>query len=285
MAQRAQYWSCTKFADWLRGTPKPEAATSSGWNDWRKSAKVKKVRYWLAEEGLDAIQDFIWWPVDKLYGAKYYINNRWVTRTHALTASPAHIKRGTWRDMGDRILPCLFDEFTEFVEVELAWNNVAWSKEAREKYRAPFYAWGWFRWRTWRCPEAALDYLEWASKLTNEEWLDDDKKHLAEPTYQALAAREMILLYKWWKEEYPKRGDSHDLSGWTELCERRRQKAKQEDPDSDSWGLLDPEKETEEEREETRRILDLTNKIEAEQKQEDTDMLIRLIKIRDSFWT
>lgn len=52
-----EYWSCSKFADWLRGTPKINLGTSEEWNAWRKTAKEKKVRYWLTEEGLDFLKD------------------------------------------------------------------------------------------------------------------------------------------------------------------------------------------------------------------------------------
>ena len=286
MAQRAHYWSCSKFADWLRGTAKPGAQTSEGWRKWRKQARTAhKFRYWLAEEGLDKVQSFIWWPVDKLYDVKYYVNNRWVTRTHSLTAHPKDIKPGEWRDVGNRFLPCLFNELVDFVEVETAWSNIAWDDKAREKYNPPFYAWGWFRWRTWRCPEAGIDHLKWAMTLTNEEWLEDDKKHEAEPTYQAKNAKEVFELYTWWKEVYPHRKDPHELSGWTNWCERRRQKIKAEDPDSDELTFLGNDHESEDERAETRRILDLCHKIEREQVDEDTEMMVRLIKVRESLWT
>jgi hypothetical protein len=49
--------------------------------------------------------------------------------------------------------------------------------------------------------------------------------------------------------------------------------------------FLGSESETEDERKETMRILDLCQKIEQEQKDEDTQMMIRLIKIRESLWT
>ena len=99
----------------------------------------------------------------------------------------------------------LFNELVDFVEVETAWSNIAWDKKAREKYNPPFYAWGWFRWRTWRCPEAGIDHLKWAMELTNEEWLETDKKHEAVLTGQAKAAKEIFELYTWWKEVYPNR--------------------------------------------------------------------------------
>ena len=54
---------------------------------------------------------------------------------------------------------------------------------AKTKFNVPWYRKGWLRWRTWRCPEAGLEYLRWAMTLTNEEFLDEGEKHKAEPTY------------------------------------------------------------------------------------------------------
>ena len=95
------YWTCTKFADWLRGSSKPTAETSKGWAQWKRASKEKHpFRYWLAEEGLDHIQDVWMFIPDRINDVRYYINNRWVTRTHCLSASPSDIKRGTWCDVG-----------------------------------------------------------------------------------------------------------------------------------------------------------------------------------------
>jgi hypothetical protein len=274
MAQRSNYWSCSKFADWLRGKPKGGAKTSKEWNKWHKEASTKHpIRYWIAEEALDAIQNFIWWPVDQIYSVKYYINNRWVSKTHTLTSN---LKRGQWHEFDTRLMHCMFDEMVNYVEVEEAWSHIAWDNEARKKYNPPFYAWGFFRWRTWRCPQAGLDKLEWASMLTNEEWLESDQQHLVEPTQQAKTAIELLTLYNWWKNDRPKRPDPYDISGWSELCEKRR---------ADGRDLLDLEDRSEEEAAATRKALDLCHKIEEQYEQEDTNMMIRLIKIRRGLWT
>ena len=273
---RNRYWTIGPFADWLRGTPSPGAQTSRGWREWHEQAqKAHPVRYWLAEEGLDYAQRFVMWPVDQLYAIKYYINNRWVTRTHALTASPSDIPRGEWRDVGSRFMPCLFNELRDFVEVELAWWHIAWdSSEDRKKYNPPFWATGWWRWRTWRCPQAGLDNLEWQINLT-QDWLDDDHPDRNKPSPQSENAREILALYRWWTEVYPNRPDPMEASGWSAYCERRRQ----------NGNLLDFEDRTDEEREESSRILDKSHEIEAAQEQEDEEMLIRLIRIRKSLWT
>lgn len=272
------YWSCSKFADWLRGTSKPHAETSRGWRVWNEMAKkTHPVRYWIAEELLDRVQSFIRSPIDALYGIKYYINNRWVTRTHCLTAHPRDIRPGHWMDVGYRFLPCLFNELVDFVEIELAWWQIAWNDAGKQKYAAPFWATGWFRWRTWRCPQAGLDNLDWQSKLTyDEEWIGADDPKYNQPTPQAIAAKEILELYLWWKFDRPKRPDPHDAGGWTAICANRRL----EFGDSLDW-----EGETAEQRAEARRALDLTNKIEEQYEAEDEAMMIRLIKIRRALWT
>jgi hypothetical protein len=278
MAQHTNYWSCTPFADWIRGTPKKGALTSDGWAEWEDEAKrYHPVRYWLAEEGLGYIQDFVTWPVRKIYDVKYYINNRWVSRTHSLTAHPRDIKPGAWCDVGNRFLPCLFNELVDFVEIESAWSHIAWGdKEARAKYDPPFWASGWFRWRTWRCPQAGIDHLDWAMGLVNTDWCEPDHPEYGKPTGQAIRAKELKELYIWWTVTRPARPDAYDASGWTDYCEQSRVL---------NGGRLFGGKKTPELEKLSDKSHKLLQKIEAAYEKEDEAMMIRLIKARDSLWT
>lgn len=280
MAQHSNYWTCSKFADWLRGTAKPHSATSEGWNEWTEKAKAKHpIRFWIADDGLDYLQDFVTWPVRTLHSIKYYINNRWVTRTHALTAHPRDIKPGDWQDVGNRFLPCLFNELQDFVEIELAWWHIAWADpKEKAKYSAPFWASGWFHWRTWRCPQAGLDNLEWQRKLVyDDEWIKKDDPLYGKPTTQAVKAQEILDLYTWWTETYRNRPDPHDASGWSAYCEASRLA---------NNGKLNfgPDKSPE-----LKKMSDkahkLLQKIEADYEAEDEAMMIRLIKVRHGLWT
>lgn len=56
--------------------PKPLVGTSEEWKTWEKEAKAKNFRYWLAEKGLDYLQDFIYWPVNQINALRSYINCR-----------------------------------------------------------------------------------------------------------------------------------------------------------------------------------------------------------------
>ena len=285
MAQRSNYWSCSRFANWIRGSNKLKCGTSDEWDEWHKgSQKARPFRYWLAEEALDAIQNFIWYPVDKIYDIKYYINNRWITRTHSLTAHPRDIKPGSWSDVGNRFLPCLFNELVEYVEIELAWWHIAWGGEDdRKKYGAPFWASGWFRWRTWRSAQAGLDNLEWQRKLVwKEEEMGENHPDVGQPTRQAINAQEILDLYRWWTEVYPKRPDPHEASGWSAYCEKKRQLR---DENNDPVPFFSDRGQTQELTEMCNRALDLSIELEEKYRQEDEEMMIRLIRVRDSLWT
>ena len=276
---RSHYWTCSKFADWIRGTAKLGAGTSEEWDEWTTRAQMKhNFRYWLAEEGLDYLQKAVYFIPDQIHSVKYYINNRWVSRTHSLTAHAQDIKPGQWQDVGNRFLPCLFNELVDFVEIETAWSHIAWGeKEDRAKYNPPFWASGWWRWRVWRCPQAGLDHLDWAMTLTNEEWLEEGKKGEAVPTGQALAAKEMKELYTWWTVTYRARPDAYDASGWTDYCEASRI--------ANGGKLSFSADKTPEMKKQSDKAHKLLQKIEAQYEKEDEAMMIRLIKIRQSLWT
>lgn len=277
--QRARYWSCTRAADWLRGTPKPKAETGSGWDKWHNDAQSShKFRYWLAEEALDYVQNILHYPTDVFYSIRGYISNRWVFHAHSLTAHPHDIKRGQWRDVGNRFLPCLFNELVDFVEIEQAASYIAWNRE--EAKQRGFTLPGWTHWLgKWRCPAAGIAHFKWASELTNTEYVDESDPSYGQPTHQAVAAREILFLYDWWKNVHPNRPDASEASGWAQYCAKRRE------ANGGSWRSMLGEDKTEDEMVESRKILDQYNQIEKQYTDEDTEMLIRLIKIRESLWT
>ena len=280
MATHKRYWSCSNFADWLRGVAKPSSASMEGWREWKANSRAEHpFRYWLAEEALDDLQDLITLPVRKIYDVKYHMVNRWVTRTHTLTAHPKHIKRGSWCEFDQRVLYCLFDELQNFVEVEQAWHNIAWDKEARARYKTPFWAVGWFRSRTWRCPEAGLDYLNWAGDLKyDEQWgVKESDPRYGQPTPQAEHAREIRALYDWWVNVRPARPDPMVASGWSLIMDEERILA------SDSWARTPDVKHARSVRKQ--QALDKMRELELQYDTEDTEMLKRLIDIRQHLWT
>jgi hypothetical protein len=223
------------------------------------------------------MQNFVNWPLDRLHDVRYYINNRWITKSHALTAHPRDIKPGQWQDVGNRFLPCLFNELVNFVEVEQAWHHVLWDEEARKKFAVPWHR-RFLRFRTWRCPDAGIEHLIWASglKLDAHMGVDPGTDDYGKPTRQAENAQEILALYRWWREVYPNRPDVYDASGWSAYCDMRRDKG---------YELLDLDDKTEDEATQCKTALEKSSEIEKAYEDEDEAMMIRLIKIRDSLWT
>jgi hypothetical protein len=240
---RVNYWSCSKLADKIRGTSKPAIGlTSEGWEEWDNVAKSKHpVRYYIAEELLNSIQDFFYFPKDVYKVIRNYINNRYIHKTHYLKTG---LKPGCYYEFDFRMLHGLFNELIDFVEIEQASMCSITNHDKSKKYK----------FKKGRCPEAGLDYLDWASSLTHEN----------EPTLQAEMAKRTLKLYHWWKNRN-NRPDAMDESGWSEYC------------DNTEFGS----KTTDEGREKLNKLHELEEKYE----QEDEDMMIELIKIRRSLWT
>lgn len=243
---RLNYWSCSKFADWVRGEKKPFALELDAWEDWRKEASSKRpVRYFLAETLLDKIQDLVSLPWDLAHSLSAWWDNRFVSQTHVLkTGLPA----GEYHELDERILHGLFNEFREFVESELA-RMQGWGDEK-------------YKFTKGRCPEAGLDHLKWAMSLRLEEpFVSKKDSDWGKPTPQAKSAAKMLELYKWWTEVRPNRPDPHEASGWSKCWDK-----KGSDKAKDA-------------------ALKRLQKIEEEYEAEDEKMLVRLIKVRKSLWT
>ena len=287
MAQRANYWSCSKFAKWVSVTfgarPKMDSGTSEEWAEWRKDVrKNHPVVFWFTEEFLDAVQNFIWWPCDKICDAHFYAFNRYVSKTHYIKTE---LEAGEYHSIDKRLRHGMFTELVDFIEVEKAYHHCVFSDEKRARYKLPWWrgGWRWLRWGIWRCPQAGLDYLEWESSLKfDDEWMDKSDPRYGSLTPQALAAMEQKRLYDWWKNVRPNRPDPYDESGWSNFCERRR--AAHAGEDDEPLSMLFNDK-TDEERAESKRLMDVLNDIEKRYDDEDEAMMVALIKIRQHLWT
>ena len=279
MAFRSTYWSCTKFADWIRSTfgefTQPDAATSEEWSMWKRVNKTAHpVVFWVASEGLDMVQDALMFIPDMWDKARQYVVNRYLDKMHYV---PTGLKPGEWHETDTRLLHGMFELLVDFVEIEKAWMLVVWDKKAWKEYGYPrWYSFRPIRWaKHRRNPAAGVAYLEWEMSLGNPTPGDENSYS----PYQAEAAREIYALYDWWKNIRPNRPDPHDASGWSEFCDRRRAV----DGDDDLLSFLNDK--TDEEQEESSRILKDCNEIEEEYEREDEQMMIRMIKVRRSLWT
>ena len=249
---RINYWSCSKLADWIRGEEKPIAMEWGEWEKWHKETGVKRpFRHFVAEEVLDRIQDFFYFPLDLWRTLDAYWHNRFVSKTHCLKTD---LKPGRFYDLDTRILHGLFNELKEFVEVDLGGYYAALNDEK-------------FKIRKGRCPEAGVAHLEWAISLKMDESYGVSKKSkkYGKPTPQAVVAKETMELYRWW-ESRKSRPDPADVSGWRKVCDASGEKLMDfSDQEIKSFKKMEA--------------------LEKKYDKEDDNMLHRLIEIRRMLWS
>jgi hypothetical protein len=251
LRQRIHYWSCSKLANLIRGCEKPPYLTMDDWEKWRSEVKAKSpIRYFIAEKLLNRIQDFINFPKDIYNSIRYYIRNRFITKTHYLKTG---LEPGVYHELDERILYGLFNELVDFVEVEQAWINYI-SNDKK------------YNFKNGRCIESGLDHLKWASGLKYDEdcGIAEGEELYGKPTPQSESASKILELYSWWKDR-KYRTDPMEASGWSDYCEKKKIEG------------LDDKK--------SRIALEKLTNLEEKYEKEDEDMLIELIKIRKHLWT
>jgi hypothetical protein len=230
---RLHHWSCSKFADLIRGTKKPYALEWDKWDDWDNKQKQERPwRFWLSDTILPKIQNIVYFPYDIYTTVRIYIRNRFYDKTHYLNTG---LSPGNYYELDYRILHGLFNELVDFVEKDLS-HLTQWDTTKKYKFK------------NGRCIEAAYDYFKWSNNLKNKGKL----------TEQAKSSRKIQKLYEWWKNTRPNR-----ISPYS-------------DP---AFDTIDNEKSHVK-----RKLYDKAYKTEQEQDDEDTEMLIELIKIRNHLW-
>lgn len=260
---------------WLRKKLKVDKPSALPWGQWElwdnEFKSTRPVVFFLTETLPDWLEKPAEWIIDPIDNAIYYLRRRFIYRTHLLDTG---LRPGRYYDYDRRFLHAAFNGLVEYVECEKAWANIRWGDDEENKYKLPWWAKNWyFRWIPWRCPRAGLDHLQWEMNLEN-----------GHDQSQAAVAREIYILYVWWKEIRSKRDIDDDA--WVESGMRDfydRMDAKYGD---NRWGILSGKKMmTTAEEQEYDKLGKLNRELEEAWIQEDEDMLIRLIKIRRGLWT
>lgn len=266
MTTRSSYWTCSKFAHWVQTVcgvdrPKPTAATSEEWRDWKRHMKEHYPKvYWFTEEFLDDLQDILMFIPDCYNELRYYVSNRYFDKIHYL---PTRLKPGRYHEISDRMLHGLFETLVDYIEVEKA-SMQMWGEKEKD-YRYPLV----FRLRVlrwfghYRCPQAGLDYLKWEMALGDNS------------PYQAKSAMKQWELYRWWKYVRPNRPDSYEKSGLSKILDDSNDSEDDELPIF-NFSRNDPEYEA---------ASILQREIEDAYEAEDTQMMKDLIEIRRELWT
>jgi hypothetical protein len=182
---RFHYWSCSQFANLIRGTTKPLVLGWDEWEVWRQESKTKHpYRYWVAEKVLNFLQDIVNLPMDIYHTIEVYVRNRYIDKLHYLRTG---LKRGEYYDLDHRILHGLFNELVIYVESELAHTMKAYPERNYKFIKG-------------RCKQAGLDYLNWAGQLKLDEdyGFNPEDEDYNKPTAQAISSQKILQLYNWW---------------------------------------------------------------------------------------
>lgn len=246
---RIRYWShswLTKLtAKWLGAPRRPPGATMKEWRDFDRNQKHNFPLQENIEDFLSWLQNVVLFPSDVVYTIRCYIRNRFIDKIHVLQTD---LEPGQYYDYDSRLLHGMFNSFVQFIE-----------------------------------HEQTLENLKWELTLTNEyEWLCDEEAK-QQPDYgkatpQAISAQEKLALYTWWKETRPARVDAYEASGYKDWSSKNRNE------EDGMWSTLIDDEDTE--KQETRSTLfKKWREIDDQYDKEDEDMMIRLIRIRQTCWT
>ena len=246
------------------GIDKPYALPWGEWSVWKKKIKTEKpFAYFLTETVPNFLDDLVY-DVSEIWNRPIrYVRNRYIDRTHIM---PTDLKPGEWWDCDSRLVSGMRQLIIDHVEIELAYANYSEKKK--------------FKWENGRSIEAGLDYLNWSTGLRyDSSWgVDEDDEKFGELTHQATNASELLEIYNWCKN-YNNRPDLMDVSGWSAYCDTLRDRG---------VGMFDV-RPTAEEAPDLEDMRETSHKklreLEAQRDEEDTEMLCRIVKIRQSLWT
>jgi hypothetical protein len=199
---------------------------------------------------------------------KYEAINQWIRyrtydRYHILDTG---LEPGYY-DIGRQMLHVNFNMLKDFVEVEQALHAYWWSDEGKNKSwcetHMPFYHIIY----PFRRPDYGIKHFEWAATLDDPSLLPHERSE-----HQAIQAREILVLYKWWVYERPARA--------------KEEYTKYNDQGLGSLGCFDDDFDKEaSDYKAHRESMAARAKQEDDWEQEDENMLIRLIKVRKGLWT
>lgn len=261
---RSNYWSNSKLAHWIYehiGSPKPEAATAEEWDEWNDNIEVNHPTiHWIVDKMFDGVQNCLMFPMDVLNEIRTYLRMRYVIKSHLIQTN---LKPGEWHEVENQILHGCFSLLVDFVECQKA-NMQVWSQKQKDQplwRRFPILRWG-----QYRSKEDGIAYLKWEMSL-NQDGI---------PDRQAKDAVDIYQLYLWWTETRPKRVDPYELAGWNKF---------EEDHPRDRSVFRLTSNITPEEQQELKSIFERVRVIEQQYQQEDDEMLIKLIQLRQSLWT
>lgn len=245
----------------------PSAATWDGWDDFKADFKAKApVRYFFSKD----ISRWFNRPRWAIRAVLDWFRYR-IVRYHVVDTG---LEPGYY-DADTILLHSSFNILKDFVEVENAWMHWCTSTKSTglpwyARY-VPFYVQFFFRDRG-----AGLEHLLWESDL-DRETPGKDKIEASQGVGQAEAAREIMMLYLWWTDIRPARKEPEYPAELVEFDKTR--------DDVLSWFSDRFINAHPKEYALFKRHCMEVHDMEEVWGEEDTEMFIRLVKIRNDLWT
>lgn len=245
-----------KFSRWMKYNP-PSSLSHHLWKEFEDEYRVvAPIRFFIMRVVLRSYRRF----KNNFTNCVYWVRHRTTDRYHVVNTG----LRPGWHDFDQRLLFTSFSLLVDYIEIECASYHESTSTdqipskwwEKLPLYHSFFY----------RKPEFGVQRLEWESTLD-----DPTLPQFQQSPSQAVAAREALLLYRWWKEERPNRKATLDCSYDNQGCTLGPLDPSfdQNAPDYVAYSIAYNE---------------LSDNVE-KWKDEDSDMIIRLAKIRRHLWT
>jgi hypothetical protein len=251
------------------------------YKEWKENFKTNRpITYWLTETMpkyyavlLDKIDDK-WYDVkDKLGNFLIHRSDRWKTG----------VSRWDYESADELMLQVNFEQYVEFVETVFAHRYIRtmvhrnrkadpdgeeekkWVKIDKAAGRYPL-----LRWKKYRNKEYALQYLHQQMAIPHDGYT---------PADEIRRLCRAMCLYVWWTQVRPNRGESEERSGLKAF--RDRMTAKHGDKEM-AWTYSSL---TKEEQDEYGKLMNADDDLEQKWLDEDTDMLVLLVKERRNLWT
>jgi len=189
----------------------------------------------------------VWWPIPRFFkNIRDQIRWRTFEKMHIIDTK----LKPEYYDCDTVMLHGMFSLLVDFVEIEKAWMQAIFC----EDYKKP-----WYPFKRFRDKDLGIKYLDWEMTLIGED---------GNPP-QAEAAKNIKELYLWWTIQRPARIDPYDLMDDEKIFPK----------DEDLFDSMNNKSST------RTAIFKEINELEKQQDEEDTEMLVKLIKLRGSLWT
>jgi len=235
----------------------PYALGCKGWRLFNDEFEKKApIRYFITERLPSFFSPIKYLFVNATDYVRYRTYNRYFMIDTGLEPGYYEIKH--------KMLHGMFNLLKDFVEKEQAWSFQCWNSQHSlnwKERRIPLYYELFYR-----KPEYGVQYLEWAATLD-----DPTLPVMQQSIEQAVTSREILALYKWWTIIRPLRDEESDETY---------------DDQGFSMGPLDDDFDhTAPDYVNYMKQRQMVDSLEQTWEEEDTEMLIRLVKIRSALWT